>query len=163
MLRSLDYERQAICMLLILVFVNGVLWAVAVPLWQAPDEPSHFGTIAFIAEHGQLPAATDCFYSDEILLSMDKMQTRSVAFYPNDRQVFSDSFEGPGEKAIRSLSAATRTSVELGKISTAMHQPPLYYLLGAGVYRLFYHADLLGRATAVRVFSVLLLTLTALT
>jgi 4-amino-4-deoxy-L-arabinose transferase-like glycosyltransferase len=149
--------------LLVFVFANGILWAVAVPLWQAPDEPSHFGTIAFIAEHGRLPEATDNFLSDEIRLSMNEQQTDSVAFRSNNRQVFSDSLEGPGEKTVRLLPAATRTSAELQANSTAMHLPPLYYLFGAGIYRLFYHTDVLTRATAVRVFSVLLLTLTALT
>lgn len=160
-LREWGFEKRAIAFLLLLVFINGLLWAVVVPLWQAPDEPSHFGTVAYIAEHGRLPASTDAFISDEIGLSMVEMQTNFVAFRPKNRQEFSATLVGSGEAAIRALPAAARTSVELKARSTALSQPPLYYLLGAGVYRLFYGADVLTRAMAVRAFSVLLLTLTA--
>jgi 4-amino-4-deoxy-L-arabinose transferase-like glycosyltransferase len=161
-LRYWDFEKQAITFLLLLVFVNGMVWALAVPIWQSPDEPSHFGAMAFIAERGRLPASTDVFISDEIALSMVKMQTNAVAFRPKNRQDFSATLVGPGEEAIRSLPAASRRSVDLEFAGSAMHLPPLYYLLGAGIYRLAYSADILARVLAVRAFSVLLLASTVL-
>ncbi|MFZ5916014.1 MAG: DUF2142 domain-containing protein [Chloroflexota bacterium] len=145
-----------ICLLL-LTLLNGLLWAAATPLFQGPDEDGHFAAVQFVAEHLRLPGHADGFRADELLLAADLADTGKLHNHPELRQAFSDGADGPHEAELRALDPATRTSYALGAPGKLNHTSPLYYILGAVIYRLAYGADLLGRVFALRLFSVALL------
>src|SRR3990172_1383363 len=35
--------------------ILGVYYSINTPLWEAPDEPAHFGNVYYIATYGKLP------------------------------------------------------------------------------------------------------------
>ncbi len=49
------YEWLLIALLLLIMLLKGVLWSLALPLWQGPDEEDHYNVIQFIGELGRLP------------------------------------------------------------------------------------------------------------
>ena len=152
----------AITLLLLLTLLNGLLWSAATPLWQGPDEDGHFAATQFVAEHLRLPGHDDGFRADELVLAADLADTGKLHNHPELRQAFSEGETGPQEAALRALDPVTRTSYAIGAPGKLNHTSPLYYMLGAVVYRLAYDADLLGRVFAVRFFSVALTALMVL-
>lgn len=148
--------RSALFFLLVLTFLNGMVWSAAVPLWQGTDENGHFAATQFVAEHLRLPGPADGFRSDEIVLAGELADVRKLPYRPHLRQAFGEGPDGPNEAELRALGQETRTSYELRRPGKLNHTSPLYYILGAVAYRLAYGADLLGRLFALRAFSVLL-------
>src|SRR3989344_395850 len=45
--------KKLIKILLLLTFIKGLVWMVLTPIFQVPDEPSHFSIIQFIGETGR--------------------------------------------------------------------------------------------------------------
>jgi 4-amino-4-deoxy-L-arabinose transferase-like glycosyltransferase len=162
---GLAAQRRAhlgLALLLLLTLLDGLLWSAATPLWQGPDEDGHFAATQFVAEHLRLPGHADGFRADELALAADLADTGKLHNHPELRQAFSDGQTGPHEAELRALDPATRTSYAIGAPGKLNHTSPLYYVLGAGIYRLAYGADLQGRVFAVRLFSVALTTLMVL-
>jgi len=149
----------ALSLLLLLTLLNGLLWAAATPLFQGPDEDGHFAAVQFVAEHLRLPGHADGFRADELVLAADLADVGKLHNHPELRQAFGAAATGPNEAELRALDPALRTSYALGAPGKLNHTSPLYYMLGAVVYRLAYGADLPGRVFAVRLFSVVLLVL----
>jgi 4-amino-4-deoxy-L-arabinose transferase-like glycosyltransferase len=156
------HNYSALVLLLLLTLLNGLLWSAATPLWQGPDEDGHFSAMQFIAEHLRLPGHEDGFRADEMVLAADLADTGKLHNHPELRQAFGDGENGPHEAELSALDPATRTSYTIGAPGKLNHTPPLYYMLGAAVYRLAYGADLLERVFAVRFFSVALTALMVL-
>src|SRR4051812_34771534 len=48
--------RLAIGLIVFAALVRGLVWAVALPPWQGPDEPAHFSYIQRIANDHSIPA-----------------------------------------------------------------------------------------------------------
>jgi len=155
-------ERVGLALLLLLTLINGLLWSAATPLWQGPDEDGHFAATQFVAEHLRLPGHDDGLRADELVLAADLADTGKLHNHPELRQAFGDRETGPHEAELRTLDPATRTLYTAGAPGKLNHTSPLYYMLGAGIYRLAYGADLLGRVFAVRFFSVILTALMVL-
>ena len=134
--------------------VKGALWSAAVPIWQAPDEPSHFAVVQFIAENGRLPRPSDDCISLEVRTSMRQSGMELVAFRPGGQQEFATGLDGPNEALLRAIPMQDRRTPN--SHSTATTVPPLYYIIGAIMYRLVYGGNILTRLFAVRQVSVLL-------
>lgn len=144
-------------LLLAITLVKGVLWSAVIPLGQAPDEPSHFSLIQFIAEFGRLPELDERYSSDELALTWRYSQVGWLIFHPTHQQTFAEEgVLGPNEPAIWGIDPALRRSFERQARSTAQFVPPLYHALAAVGYRLLYHQDSLARLFAARMVSVLL-------
>lgn len=156
------HNLPALALLLLLTLLNGLLWSAATPLWQGPDEDAHFSAAQFIAEHLRLPGHEDGFRADEMVLAADLADTGKLHNHPELRQAFGDGETGPHEAELSALDPATRTSYTIGAPGKLNHTPPLYYVLGAIVYRMAYNADMLGRVFAVRFLSVVLTALMVL-
>ncbi|MFL7793581.1 MAG: DUF2142 domain-containing protein, partial [Anaerolineae bacterium] len=157
---TIAQNRCLLLTILGLTLIKGILWSAIVPAWQAPDEHSHFSVVQFIAEFGKLPGPEDdAKVSEEIHQSTVLLDLWRIAFHPKEQTVFSSGLDGPSESLIRDISWETRLAPSRQE-STAMHLPPLYYILGAGVYRLTYRGSILTRLFAVRQVSVMLALIT---
>jgi 4-amino-4-deoxy-L-arabinose transferase-like glycosyltransferase len=143
-----------LALILLLTAIKGVLWSAAVPLWQGPDENRHFATIQYIAEHGRLPDEDDLYHDDENVLAGELTEVSRLWYNPEQRQTFGPGDEGPNEAALAALDPSLRTSTERGKVTLALHLPPLYYLMGVPLYLLARGGDILARVFAVRQLSV---------
>jgi len=45
-LKSLDFEKRFIILIILIFLIRGTIYATVFPLWQAPDEPHHFFNVA---------------------------------------------------------------------------------------------------------------------
>ena len=114
-------ERVLFVLLIAAYLVVGALFAFRTPDWQAPDEPAHYNYVAQVATNGCCPVLEAGDWNSTYLDSL-----KSARFRPD-------------------------TLGDLGTIQYEDHQPPLYYLLEAIIFRLTN-----GSLTALRLFSVLL-------
>jgi len=148
-------DWAVLILLLALTAVKGVLWSVAVPLWQGPDENRHFATVQYIAEHGRLPGPEDVYRDDENVIAGELADVARLWYAPEQRQAFATGQVGPFEADIQALDRSLRTSTDRRALNIANHLAPLSYLLGVPFYRLAYEGSLLDRVWAVRQLSVL--------
>jgi 4-amino-4-deoxy-L-arabinose transferase-like glycosyltransferase len=154
-LEGIDREWWLILLLCLIMLVKGVLWSLAFPLWQGPDEDDHFAVIQFIAETGRLPGEDDTWLPDDVALSRELADVGRLNYAPEQRQAFSETAIGPGEGAFANVPAEARRSTDLQSVGKLMHATPMYYVLAAGVYRLFDDGDLIMRAQVQRIFAVI--------
>ena len=114
-------EHAGFALILAGYLLVGALYAVYTPAWQAPDEPAHYNAIRQVAQHGCCPLIESGDWDSAYL-----QQLTSAKFAPE----------------------------HLDRLSTVQyedHQPPLYSLLAAVVYRLG-----AGAMLPLRLFSMLL-------
>lgn len=113
-------ERLFLFLILTLYGFLGVLFALQTPAWQVPDEPAHYNYIAQVAESGCCP-----------VIEMGDWQQDYQS------ELISNRFD----------------PALLGGLTTIEyedHQPPLYYLIASGVFRLSN-----GNLAALRLLSLL--------
>ncbi len=98
--------RVLFLLLIVVYFIVGVLYVVRTPAWQAPDEPAHYNYVAQVVNNGCCPVLEVGDWNSAYLDSL-----KAARFAPN----------------------------LLDNLSTVQyedHQPPLYYLIEAVVFRL---------------------------
>ncbi|MEM7111217.1 MAG: glycosyltransferase family 39 protein [Chloroflexota bacterium] len=150
------YEWLLIGLLTLIMLIKGVVWSLAFPLWQGPDEEDHYAVIQFIAELGRLPDAADTFLPDEIAISRELADVGRLPYAPEQRQGFVETAVHPNETQFAQLDPATRTSFDKQMVGKLNKATPFYYALASLVYRLFPDGDLLERAQIQRLFAVLI-------
>lgn len=153
---ALRREWLVVALLFVLMIVKGVLWSLAFPLWQGPDEDDHYAVIQFIGENGRLPNTADTILPDEITLSRALADVGRLDCNPEQRQGWSDGALSLQEAEFDALPFSSRTGTELGTTAKLMHATPLYYLIAAIPYRLIgYNQNLLVRMQLQRLLEVL--------
>lgn len=137
-------------------FYVTFIWAIVVPIFQAPDEPAHFNYIQYIAERRHLPKgpymqpekASDYLETALNLTNFyDVKRTKSVTM-----QFFN------GDKGINEYSVLVNDNNPLSEnnnIYPALDYPPLYYILNVPLYKLFY-PNILAQVIAIRLFSAIM-------
>ena len=140
--------RRAAIILSLILLIRGITYIAVVPLWQAPDEPSHMEYAMLMGELGRPPAFRDATTQVEgrILRSMSRH----------------DFWKLVGEKTPNTLPDSFRGDPFLRNSGTQVgNEPPLYYVVPAMLSRLSGgNVDLLAYET--RLYSLLLLWLTLL-
>lgn len=150
-------EWGLVALLMLIMLLKGMMWSLALPLWQGPDEDDHYAVIQFIGEHGRLPGLDDEILPDEVSISRELADVGRLDYRPEQRQGWSDTAVGLREAEFAQLPSQMRTSTDLGITAKLIHGTPLYYALAAIPYRLVgYDADLLLRVQVQRLFSLLL-------
>ncbi|MCA9933314.1 MAG: glycosyltransferase family 39 protein, partial [Anaerolineales bacterium] len=155
-MKTVHREWLLVGLLLLIMVVKGLLWSLAFPLWQGPDEDDHYAVIQFIAENGRLPDVNDTFLPDEVALSREIADVGRLDYAPEQRQAWSDTAVGLNEAQFAQLPVTKRASFDTGITGKLMKGTPFYYMLGAGVYRLFPDGDLLTRVFVQRFFATLM-------
>ncbi len=142
-----DGRIKPLVLLLALAMVRGVIYSSVVPLWQAPDEPSHFEYVKLILERRSLPQEGDIFpsVSREIVASMieqDVGRYQPAAFVPPEARIAPQPPDIPGP--------------------SQLSHSPSYYLLNALLLAPLEEQDVATQAYAARLVSVALSTLVVL-
>lgn len=149
----------------IIFFLTGLIWIVIVPIWHFPDEQSHFGQVAFLAEKGRNPKGNELDLTEEIYISeqllgtaRDNLGNNRFTFHPEYRIEYSDSLMGKYEASIAALAKtnAKKTFV----YQEAARYPITYYVPASIIYKLLYAQDLFTRVFAVRFWSLILFIIT---
>jgi hypothetical protein len=144
--------RLVVGLVVFAALLRGLVWAVALPPWQGPDEPAHFSYIQRIANDGTLPlfdhsppdyfsvATNASVYNTGYLFSRTRERLRNLR---RDLPAFPPERDGWPEK-------------NHGALVGAWKYPPAYDLIATPAYMLpFLHTDT-ERMYAVRVVSVLI-------
>jgi hypothetical protein len=143
----------------VVALVNSVAWSMLTPPLHVPDENSHFAYTQYVAETGNLPVRlTDRpSHSDELNAVLNALRFYEVIGRVNNRPPLT-----PAESAPLRQVQDSKLSRIGPDANNATDNPPLYYLLAAVPYWLSPSHDLLDRLAFMRLFSALLMGLTAL-
>ena len=145
--------------LLTVVLIIGLVWALIVPPWQAPDATTHFAYAQSLAERFALPGdkrrATD---STDQLLADAASEASLEAFNPKTVKP-----GGWSSQRYAGYLAAVRSHPSRsngGGPNSASSNPPLYYLYADLAYWAMYGGDVFDRLYAIQIWGVALLMLT---
>lgn len=137
-------------------FVTCLAWTQLTPPFQVPDETVHFAYAQYLAETGRAPYLPSArALSVQQSLSMDALRTNLIVGQGRSRAPLTAGENSAVEQAGRSADAVG------GGPTEASSQPPLYYLMAAGAYRISPAKSVVGRVLAMRLLSCLLAGLTA--
>lgn len=160
MLKNINLFQDRIPLLLIFLFIiQGIISVLMYPLWEGYDEPAHFGYIQYIAENWKLPSTNDNI-SNEVQSMMDKipvnvhMKDRGK-YYPDFWSTFDIEKYTTDRKIIFEIPISERTNYSKPWRIWEAQLPPIAHLTQVPVYLMFYDHDIIDRAYALRIFSVL--------
>ena len=148
--------------LLGVTLVMCLAWSVVTPAFQAPDENSHFGYTQDLAEKFALPGDPKRpAFSREQFLAGSESNADQAAAAPATKMEWSRAAYDRWRAAAARL--PRRARLDGGGANPAASNPPLYYLLEAGAYRVAEDGDVFTRLEAARLLSLLwaLVTVTA--
>lgn len=150
--------KNLLSLLLLTSFLNGLAWIVLTPLWQCPDEQAHFAQVQTVAEFGTISfldpnTSLEIDFTENVFgTQRDGSGNNKHTYHPEFRIDYSDDYYGPQELEISALPADSKR--ELVKNEATLN-PPLYYLLAAGVYKIFSFGDIFTRVFAIRIMTLL--------
>lgn len=144
-----------------LTAVLGVTWSLVTPAFQAPDEDSHFGYTQGLAETFDLPGIPGRpKYSTEQSLAGNLSNSDQTAAELWVRMEWSKAAYDRWHA--RDAAFGHRQKTDGGGENPASPNPPLYYLVEAGAYRVGERGDLFTRLQITRLASVAWIPLTVL-
>lgn len=153
-------KRPTVIILFAAILLTGLNWLFMVPIWQTPDEQSHFAQVAFLSLKGRNPGLDQFDTTEEIYISQihlgtarDASGNNKFTFHPEYKIDYTKSLYGYYEASISSL-AHTQAQSRL-VISEASHYPILYYFPASKLYQLFSSFDIFTRIYIVRLYSLL--------
>ena len=140
----------------IVIFIKNITWSLFIPLWHFPDEQSHFGHVAYLAEGGQIPMGRSQDLTEEIAISeqllgtyRDKYGNNQFTFHPEYRLDYTNAFDGQHEQEIKNLPLSSRSKFTDAE---SAYYPHFFYRISGLIYKLFYSQNLFIRVFALRLF-----------
>ncbi|OGG32018.1 hypothetical protein A3I51_03975 [Candidatus Gottesmanbacteria bacterium RIFCSPLOWO2_02_FULL_38_8] len=153
-------NKKFLIFLLLAFFIKEFIWIILVPLWHFPDEQAHFAQVAYLAEKGNSPNGDNNDLTKEIYLSEELLGTKrdrygnnKFTFHPEYRIPYSNNLTGLYEREILFLAKDLKNRQMVGK--EASRYPPLYYILLAVLYKIFYFNNLINRVFLARIFQII--------
>ena len=143
--------RLAVGLIVLAALLRGLVWAVALPAWQGPDEPAHFSYVQRIATTGKIPLfdnAPPDIFSRAIKSSVSRAGFEASRTRAAVRKLRRDMPAFPPDAD--NLSQRNHGALLVGKY------PPAYYLLAAPAYMLPFLQNDTERMYAIRVVSALI-------
>jgi hypothetical protein len=159
--------RRQILLVWALCISQGLVFIVCTPLWEGWDEAFHYSYVQLLAEKRELPVFHRAIVSKEIVSSFENAPLSYAANLNVGSKftTFEEYWKLPSperhrrEQQLRAIPNAERTALPDPPYqfhSYEAHHGPLYYLVAAPIYYLFSSSDLLTRAFILRLFSLLL-------
>ncbi len=147
---------RPLALLLFVVAIFGCAWALLVPAWQSPDEPSHFSWVQTLVENQRLPGEPDKPpVSSELQKSLEITNTWPTVVSASSHPEWSAAREHEWGRANKRLPRD-----DGGGRNVAESNPPLYYAWASAAYVAFSNADIFTRIDAMRLWSGLWLLVT---
>lgn len=151
-------RRLGVALVVGFAVAKGVVWSVAVPPFEGPDEPSHFAYSQFMAEDGRVPKRGVGFRGGEQNASLELRVAVAVlhrnATPPGDRPAY-----GPGSRGPDLATLDADLDRHANGDNTAAGYSPAYYAVPALLE--LGDAPVTVRLLRMRLFSVALGALTA--
>jgi len=154
----------------LLIATTGIIlaWSFITPLFEFPDEQAHIGTVSYLSQNRSMPGGGKLDLSQEMLESQlimgtfrDGLGNNKYTYHPEYHPEYSSSLNGPSENRFYELNNHDSRTTYVG--SEAAKYPPLYYAFLTIVDKLISRGTLIDRVFAMRVLSVMLIPLIALT
>jgi 4-amino-4-deoxy-L-arabinose transferase-like glycosyltransferase len=159
---------------LFITFLKGAVWAATVPIFQTPDEQTHYTSVQHYAEPKDYKPLNYNFsrknvdlydintqnLSPELKKTLENTQFESIRFHPDAKMAFSsDSFWGSGEKEIQKNRPSRFVDSYPAWFTS---YSPMYYSACAFLENAFASGSIVDRVFVERMLSVFLTTLTIL-
>lgn len=162
MTRRLRRVPAPLAILLVVATVQALAWCVALPALQGPDEVSHFAYVQRIVEKGEIPwepgtvttRAGTRPYSTEVFTALEQAELLSLSANLAARSAWTPSDEAAWRAHDRGLGPEYRKD---GGFTSALKNPPLYYLYDAVPYAIAKQASFFDRMFAMRLANIPLL------
>ncbi len=161
--RGAPFARGSMLALAAIVFVNALAWAIVTPAFNVPDEMAHFAYVETVAR-GERP--------DKALAKGDPgnsyLPSSVLASYYTAVPIIQNKYARPAwTKAEEQRFEREFAQVYAGKnapygLTPANSYSPLYYAPAVVAYKLSPGHGVFGKLLAVRIYSALLVALTAL-
>jgi hypothetical protein len=145
-------KNKLLIILLLLAFFKGLIWAFITPIFQAPDENTHFGLIQFIGETNHHPGPRNGDITSKELIAVGKI----VNFNWIESHPVWQGLKSNWVQQILSLESNLKNQFTHQKNQGGQKLPRLYYWLNYPIYKLFFGQNFLIRFYALRGFSVVL-------
>jgi len=139
-LKKSETERKSIFLLLAFSFVIGLLYVFITPPWQAADEYTHYEYIDILSRSPifDINQEPDVELQKEIIKSMDQFNLWKYIF----------------EVPPPTLPEKYDDSSILIKSESKLDRPPLYYVVGSMILKVFDPDNLLAKHFIIRLFSL---------
>jgi hypothetical protein len=143
----------------LVAFLNASVWAFVTPIFHVPDETSHVAYLQYFAETGKVPniPGGDGISNDEAAV-MNQLRFNDTIGYRYQLAPFSDA----QQRRLRAAEGQRNDPASGGGIIETSAQPPLYYGLGAVIYRASPWKGLTERVLLIRFLSAFCAALTTL-
>jgi 4-amino-4-deoxy-L-arabinose transferase-like glycosyltransferase len=140
--------------LLVLTALVGVAWALVTPVFQAPDENSHFAYAQTVAETFELPGDPErpTASTEQNVAAAVSDADQAAAQLPVRMEWSQAAYDRWRARAARFPRSAR---IDGGGVNPAASNPPLYYLYEAAAYRVAEGGDFFTRVLVLRLASVL--------
>lgn len=143
-------KNKALVILLIAIFIKGLVWLFFTPIFQIPDEPSHFSYVQFLAENNRSPHPRRDLVSSSELLAVSKI----VNFNWKITHPVWQNYQKNWYQEIKALSPDLKKNFISNPEITSLKRPGLYYSSASLIYRLFIQEPFLWRFYSLRLFSL---------
>jgi hypothetical protein len=134
-------------LLVTLIVLKQLLWSLIIPIWQNPDEPSHFSYIQEMVETRQIPYKGHGTFSEELVKSMQFTHFMEIVSHPDVQM--------PIEEHSNTTETVQSRTKWTHSLNAADLYPPGYYVIASLGYNLFYDYQLIDRFYASRLMSIL--------
>lgn len=159
MTRRLRRVPGPLAILLVVATVQALAWCVALPALQGPDEVSHFAYVQRIVEKGEIPwepgtvtnPAGTRPYSTEVFTALDQAELLSLSANLAARAAWTPADEAAWAAHDRGLGPKYRKD---GGFTSALKNPPVYYLYDAIPYAVAKHSSFFDRMFAMRLANI---------
>ncbi len=138
--------------------VSAACWSLITPPFQAPDEPSHFAYVVYLAETGKLPQSASSTFSPAEEAVLTALNQSGVEWHPEVGTISSPL----AQLRLREDLELPLSRSSQGGASVAASEPPLYYALEAVPYELGSAGTLLDQLELMRLLSALMAGVTVL-
>lgn len=144
-------KNKWIVVLLVFSLIKGLVWLFLTPIFQVPDEPSHFSYIQFLAENNRAPHPRREVVTSKELFSISQI----VNFNWKIEHPVWQSYQNNWQAKINAIPLQEKQEYIPNEYLTSLKRPGLYYAAASWFYRLFFNQSFLWRFFSVRFFSLI--------
>ena len=144
-------KNKWLIILLVASFFKGLIWLFFTPLFQIPDEPSHFAYVQFLAEENRRPHPRREVVTSQELFSVSQIVNFNWKIEHPVWQGYPKNWLGK----IKSINPEAKKEFIANPYLTSLKRPGLYYSAAAQIYRLLANQSFLWQFFSVRFFSLI--------
>lgn len=151
----LKNPNKWLLVILIFTFLKGLIWLWFIPIFQAPDENTHWGMTQYFAENLSHPGTSAIVATKELIAVAKIVRFNWVESHPVWQGLEDNWFN-----QLKQLDPSLKNQFVIRDTQAGQKLPQLYFWFNTPIYRLFFNQSFLVRFYALRAVSVLLGVLT---